>query len=55
MTQTVIVALVVLLAAAYAGRRLWAALRPKPTGAGCGDGCGCGGDGARAGGDWAKT
>jgi hypothetical protein len=52
--QTLIVALVVVAAFAYVGRRVWAALRPKAVaGPGCGDGCGCGpGGGAR---DWAES
>ena len=54
MTQTVIVALVVLVAAAYVGRRVWAAVRPKAA-AGCGDGCGCGTAGAASSEDWARS
>ncbi len=53
MRQTVIVALVVLLAAAFVARRVWAAVRPKA--AGCGDGCGCGGGQDGASGDWARS
>lgn len=50
--QTAIVALVVLTALVYVGRRVWAAARPKAA-AGCGDGCGCGAtDGAQ---DWAES
>jgi len=52
--QTVIVALIVLAAAAYAGRRLWRTVRPAKTAAGCDAGCGCGGD-ESAPNDWAKT
>lgn len=52
--QTVIVALVVLLAAAFVARRLWATLRPKAA-AGCGDGCGCGTASEPASGDWARS
>jgi len=54
MTQTVIVALVVVLAVAYVARRVWATLRPK-TAAGCGDGCGCSGAQEGASGDWARS
>ena len=54
MTQSVIVALVVLLAVAFVARRAWATLRPKAA-AGCGDGCGCGGASDGASGDWAKS
>ncbi len=55
MTQTVIVLLVVLGAAAYVGRRVWLALRPKAvSGPGCGDGCGCG-DASGGGRDWAQS
>jgi hypothetical protein len=39
-TQTLIVLLLVLAAAAYLGRLAWRALRPK-TDPGCGTGCGC--------------
>ena len=40
MTQTIIVLLIVLAAAAYVGRLVWRAMRPK-TEPGCGSGCGC--------------
>ena len=50
--QTIVVVLVVLAAAAYAGRRLWHTLRPKKA-AGCAADCGCGADAAPN--DWAKT
>jgi len=46
--QTLLVALVVLLAAGYVGRRAWRTLRPavRPSsgdgGGSCGSGCGCG-------------
>ena len=53
MVQTLIVALIVLAAAGYAGRRLWRTLRPAKTAAGCDAGCGCGGESAPN--DWAKT
>ena len=54
MTQTVIVAVVVLAALAYVGRRAWAALRPaRASEPGCGDGCGC--SPAGAGRDWAES
>jgi hypothetical protein len=53
-TQTLIVALVILAALGYVGRRAWAALRPKAVaGPGCGDGCGCGSDGGAR--DWAES
>ena len=56
MTQTVIVALVVLVAVGFVARRAWATVRPKPAGgAGCGDGCGCGGPQGDAAGDWARS
>ena len=51
--QTVIVALIVLVAAAYVGRKIWRALRPKAT-AGCASDCGCGAESAQPT-DWAKT
>jgi hypothetical protein len=54
MTQTVIVALVVLAAVAFVARRAWATLRPKAA-AGCGDGCGCGSAETAASGDWARS
>ena len=54
MTQTIIVALLVLLAAAFVARRVWAAVRPKAA-AGCGDGCGCGAGQDAASGDWARS
>jgi FeoB-associated Cys-rich membrane protein len=50
--QTLIVALLVLAAAVYVGRRLWSTLRPKKA-AGCDAGCGCGGEASPN--DWAKT
>ena len=50
--QTVIVLLIVLGAAAYAGRRLWRTMRPAKS-AGCDAGCGCAADAARD--DWAET
>ena len=40
MTQTLIVVLLVLAAAAFLGRLAWRALRPKAE-PGCGSGCGC--------------
>lgn len=52
MIQTMIVALVVLAAALYVGRRVWSAVRPKAA-AGCGDGCGCASTGGAR--DWAKS
>jgi hypothetical protein len=51
--QTVIVALLVVAAAAYVGRRAWRTLRPAGK-AGCGAGCGCG-DGADGTDDWSRT
>ena len=54
MTQTIIVALVVLVAVLFVARRAWATLRPK-TAAGCGDGCGCGAGQEGASGDWAQS
>jgi hypothetical protein len=54
MTQTVIVALVVLVAVAFVARRAWATLRPKAA-AGCGDGCGCSGAEAGTSEDWARS
>jgi hypothetical protein len=39
-TQTIVVVLLVLVAAVYLGRAAWRALRPK-TEPGCGSGCGC--------------
>ena len=50
--QTIVVVLVVLAAAAYAGRRLWRTLRPKKA-AGCGTDCGCAAESTPN--DWAKT
>jgi hypothetical protein len=58
MWQTVVVLLLVAVAAVYVGRRLWRTLRPARTGPGCDAGCGCdaasdaGPDGA---GDWSRT
>jgi hypothetical protein len=52
MMQTLIVALIVLAAAAYVGRKVWRALRPAKA-AGCDTVCGCGADAERD--DWAKT
>lgn len=52
--QTLIVLLLVLAAAAYVGRKAWAALRPKKTGAGCDAGCGCGPETSTTK-DWAKS
>jgi hypothetical protein len=52
--QTVVVLLLVLLAAAYVARRAWAAVRPARD-AGCASGCGCGSGAAANGNDWAKT
>ena len=46
MTQTLIVALLVLAAAAFVGRLVWRAVRPKAE-PGCGSGCGCDTGGAR--------
>jgi hypothetical protein len=54
MLEMAIVALVVVLAAAFVARRAWATLRPKTTD-GCGDGCGCGDASAAASGDWAQS
>ena len=51
--QTVVVALVVLLAGAYVARRVWRTLRPRKA-AGCASGCGCG-DTAGGDSDWART
>jgi hypothetical protein len=51
--QTLIVALLVLAAAVYVGRRLWSTLRPKKTTGACDAGCGCGGEASSN--DWAKT
>jgi hypothetical protein len=53
MIQTLIVALIVLAAAAYVGRKLWRALHPKAA-AGCASDCGCGADAAQPT-DWAKS
>lgn len=53
MLQTVIVALVIVVAFAYVGRRIWTTLRPK-SGAGCAHGCGCGNESA-SGDDWARS
>jgi hypothetical protein len=53
--QTLLVGLIVAVAALYVGRRAWATLRPKRD-AGCAAGCGCGdaaADGAKS--DWAQT
>lgn len=54
MWQSIVVALVVLGALAYAGRRLWTTLRPKAD-AGCAHGCGCGSDATSGGEDWARS
>lgn len=51
--QTLIIAVLVLAALGYVGRRAWRTLRPSKQ-AGCGDGCGCG-DAAGTSDDWAKT
>lgn len=51
--QTLVIALVVVAAAAYVGRRAWRALRPKAK-AGCASDCGCGPESASSG-DWAKS
>jgi hypothetical protein len=53
MIQTLVIALIVLAAAAYAGRKVWNTLRPKKS-AGCATDCGCSTD-AADGNDWAKT
>ena len=56
--QTLIVALIVLAAAVYVGRRLWRTLRPArgaDAGGGCAHGCGCGDAAAREEQDWART
>jgi hypothetical protein len=54
MVQTAIVVLIVLVAAAYVGRRVWRTLRPaRGADAGCAHGCGC--ETADADGDWART
>jgi hypothetical protein len=53
--QTLVVVLIVLVAAAFVARRAWATLRPKKVGAGCDAGCGCGSESGRASGDWAKS
>jgi hypothetical protein len=50
--QTLVVALIVLAALAYVGRRAWRTLRPRKA-AGCDAGCGCGD--AAAADDWAKS
>jgi hypothetical protein len=65
MVQTLIVALLVLAAAVYVGRRAWRTLRPaRGADAGCAHGCGCGDTSdasdasdasADADGDWART
>jgi hypothetical protein len=53
LVQTSIVVLIVLIAAAYVGRKIWLALRPKAV-AGCDSGCGCAAaDTSEK--DWAKT
>jgi hypothetical protein len=50
--QTLVVALIVLAALAYVGRKAWRALRPRKA-VGCDAACGCGD--TTAGNDWAKT
>lgn len=50
--QTLIIALIVLAAAVYVGRKVWQTLRPKAK-AGCASDCGCGADSQPS--DWAKT
>lgn len=52
--QTIVVALAVLVAAVYVGRRAWRTLRPRKAG-GCESGCGCGDTAAGGDGDWART
>ncbi len=52
--QTVLVLLLVAVAAGFVARRAWATLRPRRA-AGCASDCGCGSESARADGDWAKT
>jgi hypothetical protein len=51
--QTLIVALIVLAAAAFVGRRVWATLRPRRA-AGCASDCGCGSESAGGASDWAE-
>jgi hypothetical protein len=53
LVQTLVVAAIVLAAAAYVGRKVWRALRPKAV-AGCDAGCGCAATDAQST-DWAKT
>jgi hypothetical protein len=53
MMQTLVVALIVVAALAYVGRRAWRTLRPRKAAAGCDSGCGCGD--ASASDDWAKS
>ena len=50
--QTLLVALIVLAALAYVGRKAWRTLRPRKA-AGCDAGCGCAD--TTSGSDWAKT
>ena len=52
LVQTLIVALIVLAAGTYVGRRVWHALRPKAK-AGCASDCGCGDASEPT--DWAKS
>ena len=52
--QGALVALIVLAALLYVGRRAWATLRPRRADAGCDAGCGCGDAAPAEGGDWAK-
>lgn len=52
--QTIVVLVLVLLAALYVGRRAWATLRPRRD-AGCASGCGCGEGADAAKGDWARS
>ena len=53
MVQTLVVILLVLVAAAYVGRRAWRTLRPARN-AGCAHDCGCG-DASGGDEDWART
>jgi hypothetical protein len=52
--QTLVIVLIVLVAAAYVGRRAWRTLRPQKAKVGCASDCGCGGESASSG-DWAKS
>ena len=52
--QTILVALIVLGAAVYVGRKTWRAMRPKAD-AGCASDCGCSTASSESAGDWSKT